>query len=1501
MSSNSARPNISGIETAGGASGFGSRSMLRDPALLPIPCFIFAILILLFLNIQTVYEPPLLLPALNGVAFIGASTVAAYLAARGFLSGGAQTLLMLGCGMLAFGLATLSGSLLLSSGDVNAGVTSHNIGALIAGAIHLISASCLFFASASTLSDKLRWRKLLLFYALCLISFGLVVILAVKGIFPSFITQEGATTSLRVSILTLVIVEYLFAAFLFNLHERKMGMLFLRWYWLGLVLIGIGIAGVALGRVGSPMSWTGRLSQSFGQVYILLSLIVAVRSSSVSISSVDWGIGASFRLLELEYKAILDSATDGILIANRQGKAIYGNRQITGTLNVSEDELVGRSIVDLLSPVNLDKRELERRLLDCDQRDLQICSEGENGVCWLLLSSSLIRDGRGEVSSILLTASDTTERKNAEAALQESEERYRNLVAIMPAAVYACDAGGVITFYNQHAAELWGRAPAPGDPEEKFCGSFRLYRNGKPLLHHETPMAEALRTGRPARNEEVVMERPDGSRIIVSVNIDPLYSKTGARSGAINVFVDVTQQKQAELALRESEHRYRDLVQNANSAIMRWKSDGAIAFFNEYAQSFFGYDANEVLGRHIGIILPEKESTGEDLSRLVQDIVKNPERYVQNINENIRRDGSRVWMAWANRPVFDENGAVAEILAVGTDITARKLAEDALRISEERYRQLFENMTEGFALGEPVMASDNAPSDFRFIQVNSAFEKQTGLTREILGRPMTEVLPNLEKQWIDTYCEVALTGNPSRFESYNADLAKHFDVYCYSPTHGRFAILFRDVTRQKEASEALKRSQDEIRRQLGEIEAIYKSAPVGMCVLDGNLRYLRVNDRLAEMNGLSPEEHMGRSVRDVLPELAGHIEEIAARVLQTGEPALNVEISGVTGRTPGAERHWVCHWFPLKSSSGEILGINIVIEETTERKLADEALRKSELRFRLLSDVAGRLLTTMDPQGIVNELCRKVMEHLDCHAFFNFLVDERVGRLHLNACAGIPDEEARRIEWLDFGVAVCGCAARDGERIIAEDIFHTPDIRTELVKSYGIQAYACHPLRVQGKVIGTLSFGTKSRARFSPGDISLMKTVTDQVATAMDRMNLIGKLRESHDELEQRVRERTAELVEANEALRRSEERYRGIFENAPVGIFQSLPEGKYLNLNLAVAQMIGYGSPSELLSAIEDIGAQLYVDPSRREVIVDAAIEAKGPVSFENQYFRKDGSVITANLTIWAVRDGDGAVRYLEGFIEDVTNRKRAEEEIRLYMKRLEESNQALQDFASIASHDLQEPLRKVISFGNMLKRKHGDVLEEGGKDYLNRMLNATERMQSLLKSLLDYSRVTTRAEPFIEINLGEIVAEVLSDLEVRIEKSGGEVILGDLPAIEADPTQMRQLFQNLIGNALKFHKEGERPLVSVRCSASSHGSKEITISDNGIGFDEKHLDAIFAPFQRLHGKSSIYEGTGMGLAICKKIVERHGGSIAAKSSPGEGARFIVTLPVRPLDVAEA
>ena len=251
-------------------------------------------------------------------------------------------------------------------------------------------------------------------------------------------------------------------------------------------------------------------------------------------------------------------------------------------------------------------------------------------------------------------------------------------------------------------------------------------------------------------------------------------------------------------------------------------------------------------------------------------------------------------------------------------------------------------------------------------------------------------------------------------------------------------------------------------------------------------------------------------------------------------------------------------------------------------------------------------------------------------------------------------------------------------------------------------------------------------------------------------------------------------------------------------------------------------------------------------------------------------------------------------GLEREIRKRHAAERALDSYAKELARSNQELQDFAYVASHDLQEPLRKIQAFGDLLESELDENASEGGREYLDRMRSAASRMSTLIQDLLSFSRVSMHARPNTVVNLHKIAEEVVSDLEARIEDTKGRVEIGSLPSVWADATHMRQLLQNLIGNALKFHRPDEPPVVKVYAKRPKQSDKMYTIyvEDNGIGFDEKYVDKIFSVFQRLHGKEE-YEGTGIGLAVCRKIAERYGGTITAASEKGSGSTFIFSIPI--------
>jgi light-regulated signal transduction histidine kinase (bacteriophytochrome) len=316
-------------------------------------------------------------------------------------------------------------------------------------------------------------------------------------------------------------------------------------------------------------------------------------------------------------------------------------------------------------------------------------------------------------------------------------------------------------------------------------------------------------------------------------------------------------------------------------------------------------------------------------------------------------------------------------------------------------------------------------------------------------------------------------------------------------------------------------------------------------------------------------------------------------------------------------------------------------------------------------------------------------------------------------------------------------------------------------------------------------------------------------------------------------------------------------------------------------------------------------VHPDDRQRVASAVAEAlkeKRPYQIEHRIIRRDGAerIVTEHAEIRF--DGQGRPLEMAGAVQDITERKRMEEKLLKAHDELEfrvkerteelvQLNRELQEFAFVASHDLSEPLRKIQAFGSLLREKSADRLTAQERDYVSRMTGAATRMQELLEALLRYSRIETKGEDFRQTNLEDIVQDAASDLEIAIRELGAHMEIGPLPTVAGDPNQLRQLFQNLIANAVKYHRPGVKTVIKIY--GEGNGTRRIFVEDNGIGFDESYMEKIFQPFQRLHGRNE-YSGIGMGLAICRKIVERHGGTITARSTPGKGSTFIVTLPVK-------
>ena len=518
-----------------------------------------------------------------------------------------------------------------------------------------------------------------------------------------------------------------------------------------------------------------------------------------------------------------------------------------------------------------------------------------------------------------------------------------------------------------------------------------------------------------------------------------------------------------------------------------------------------------------------------------------------------------------------------------------------------------------------------------------------------------------------------------------------------------------------------------------------------------------------------------------------------------------------------------------------------VITDRLRIARAEQARRRSEERYRLLFNgmTEGFALheVVYDEKGQPSDY-----RFVDLNPAFEKLVG-REGRDLMGKTVKevLPEAES-------YWTEAYGKVALTGEPV------HSEDFSPALDKHYEVVAY-------------------------SPAPGQLAALFTD--ITERKKAEII--LKNAHDELEQGVRERT-------EALRRQAD----LLELAYNAIFVRDLESRIIFWNHRAEELYGWTRAEALGNITHTFLETRFPVPFDEHL---AILTKEGRWEGELVHTTKDGRQITVLSRQALQRDEAGRPVAIMEINLDITERKQAEEEIKRYASQLELSNRELQDFAFVASHDLQEPLRKIQAFGDQLKTGYGERLDAEGIDYLARMQNAAVRMQALIQALLNYSRVTTKARPFSMTDLALVAREVVGDLEQSIVETGGRMEIGDLPRIEADPTQMRQLIQNLVGNALKFHGD-EKPVVKVYGLPAGEertrdGRYQIFVEDNGIGFEEKYLDRIFTPFQRLHGRGT-YEGTGIGLAICRKIVDRHGGSITATSAPGKGSIFIVTLPVR-------
>jgi PAS domain S-box-containing protein len=439
------------------------------------------------------------------------------------------------------------------------------------------------------------------------------------------------------------------------------------------------------------------------------------------------------------------------------------------------------------------------------------------------------------------------------------------------------------------------------------------------------------------------------------------------------------------------------------------------------------------------------------------------------------------------------------ILLALQDITDRKRAEDALRESEERYRTLFNTMDEGFCTIEVLFDDNQNPVDYRFLEVNGAFEKQTGI-KDARGRLMRQIAPHHEQHWFDIYGKIALTGESMRFENPAKELHRWYDVYAFRvglPAQRQVAILFNDITERRQAEQ-------EVRRQRGQLATFLETAALCLHRIGPDGTILWANEAELETLGYAREEYFGHHIAEF------HVDQdVIADILTRLNHGEKLHEYEARLRCKDGSIKTVLVDSSVLREEGRFLHTQCFTRDITDRKRAEEALREQTERLRLLWEAAAVLLTADAPDAMLRGLLAKIGSHLGVDTYFNYMVNDAGDALRLASCEGIPVETARTITRLEFGQSICGTVALHRQPIVATYIQQTDDPKAQVVKSFGIRAYACNPLVSENLLLGTLSFASRSRDEFTSDELTFLKTICHYVTLAYERLRLLNQLREA--------------------------------------------------------------------------------------------------------------------------------------------------------------------------------------------------------------------------------------------------------------------------------------------------------------------------------------------------------------------------------------------------------
>ncbi len=1135
---------------------------------------------------------------------------------------------------------------------------------------------------------------------------------------------------------------------------------------------------------------------------------------------------------------LLQTAPIAVAVEDANGEAVLANDRARDYLGLGENERVDEATsTDDLALYDADGNPIDKSETPAAKvrahgeavfdEELRI-ERPDSDRRWFRINAAPVYGEDGELERVISAGEDITEQKEREQRLERQKNELETELREVFGRVSDAFFGLDEEFRFTHLNERAHELINPTDEDligRDIWEAFPEATTRRFKSKYERAMAE---------QETVSFEEYYPAPLDTWFEVRAYPSETGLSV----YFRDISERKERERELEASEQRYRTLAENfPNGLVTMFDEDLEYTLAAGGVLDDLHVEAADIEGAH-----PEDVWHDDGATRLVSLLEATIEGERQT--EELAYVG-REWKLQAV-PLTDEDGVVFGGMTVAQDITDRK----------ERERELAKYKTIVETVSDAMYVTDE---DGHYTTVNDAFTELTGYDRaDVLGSHASNVV---DEEILEQASEVraALANEDVSAPTMEATITTADGERV--PTEVALATLpiegaERRVGVVRDISQRVER-----RRQIEESERRYRTLvenfPDGaVAMFNEDLEYTAVGGELVDATGVDPADRVGESVVDIYPE------DIVAEVKPHFEAALEGEARSFEVEYTG--RHLYDQTLPVETADGEVLGGMVVVQDVTERREAERELRESEERFRLLAENLEETvwMTTPDTTEMLyinpayEDIWGREREAIyeNSHVFLDGVHHEDRERVR-DAYMRLPEEsydEVFRVVQPDGEVRwvhARGAPVTDDDGAVTKIVGIAEDITDRKEREHALERRT----RQQAVVaeLGQLALETDDLDQ-------LMADAVREVADVLDTdYCTVLDLDASRQELQVR----------------------HGVgWDDAVIGS---------ASVDAGEGTQSGYALASEEPVVVDDFGTETRFDAA--ELLTSHDIES-GVSTVIGSVDNPWGILGThdTDRTSFSVEDVN-FVQSVANILTDAIERNRYNEELERLVADLEESNERLEQFAYAASHDLQEPLRMVSSYLSLIERRYEDALDEDGEEFLAYAVDGADRMREMIDALLKYSRVETRGDPFERVDLDDVLTGVHADLQMKIEETDADVTVEELPEVSGDPDQLRQVFQNLLDNALTY--SGEEP-PEVHVSAERVGDEwQIAVADDGIGIDPEQEDRVFEVFQRLHTQSE-YSGTGIGLALCRRIVERHDGRLWVDSEPGEGATFTVALP---------